>query len=119
MATTVQPTQSTAIAAYAQEALVRSQERNRERRSQEESTTTATEPSRGDRVTLSDKARRLAQQAGEVKNGQTVAQQTGDPQAVIRKQLEQNDEARLGAAKSAMQAINAYRGNAVSKLVGG
>lgn len=118
MANAVQPPQSSAIAAYAQEALVRSQERNRERRGQEETAPT-TEPSRGERVTISEQARRLAQQNGQVENGQTVAQQTGDPQAVIRKQLEQNDEARLGAAKSAMQAINAYRDNAATKLVGG
>ena len=118
MANAVQPTQSSAIAAYAQEALVRSQERNRERRGQEE-TAPATEPSRGERVTISQEAKRLSQQGNEVQNSQTTTQQTGDPQAVVRKQLEQNDEARLGAAKSAMQAINAYRGNAATKMFGG
>jgi len=114
----VNAVQSSAIAAYAQEALVRSQERNREQRSQEE-TPSVSEAPRGEQVSISQEARRLAQQNGEVENSQTTAQQTGDPQAVIRKQLEQNDEARLGAAKSATQAINAYRDNAMSRMFGG
>jgi hypothetical protein len=115
----VNAVQSSAVAAYAQETLVRSQERNREQRGQQEDTPTVNEAPRGERVTISQEARRLAEQNGEVENGQTTTQQTGDPQAVIRKQLEQNDEARLGAAKSATQAINAYRDNAASRMFGG
>ena len=112
----VNAVQSSGIAAYAQELQqmqVRNQERNREQRGQAENQVVNETP-RGEQVTISQEAKRLAQQNGAAENGQTVAQQTGDPQAVIRKQLEQTDEARLGAAKTANQAIAAYRDNSLT-----
>lgn len=105
-----------ALAAYAaQPALVRNRERNEENGTQEEAASSRT-TSRGEQVSLSQEAQRLARQNGEAENGQTIAEQTGYPQAVERKRLERPEETQAAVAKSVAEAIRAYSANVTNNL---
>jgi len=107
------------IAAYATQ-LAFSQ-RPQERESTErpgEATSESSAARQGERVTLSQEAQQLAQQERANSTSQAPATQpVSGPEAVLRKGLEQPEEARAAVAKSVTQAISAYRDNAVTASI--